>query len=39
MTAHEMETFMNNLIDDDKSESEDIKLTQAKLDEFHEQSN
>jgi hypothetical protein len=31
---HEMESFMNNLIDNDVSESEDIELTQAKLDEL-----
>jgi hypothetical protein len=31
---HEMESFMNNLIDDDESESEDIELTQAELDEL-----
>jgi hypothetical protein len=28
---HEMESFMNDLIDDDESESEDIELTQAEL--------
>jgi hypothetical protein len=31
---HEMERFMNNLIDNDESESEDIELTQAELDEL-----
>jgi hypothetical protein len=31
---HEMESFMNNLIDNDESELEDIELTQAKLDEL-----
>jgi hypothetical protein len=31
---HEMESFMNNLIDNDESESEDIELTQAELDEL-----
>jgi hypothetical protein len=31
---HEMESFMNNLIDNDKSESEDIELSQAELDEL-----
>jgi hypothetical protein len=31
---HEMESFIDNLIDNDKSESEDIKLTQAELDEL-----
>jgi hypothetical protein len=28
---HEMESFMNDLIDDDGSKSEDVELTQAKL--------
>jgi hypothetical protein len=31
---HEMESFMNNLIDNDESKSEDIELTQAELDEL-----
>jgi hypothetical protein len=31
---HEMESFMNNLIDNDESELEDIELTQAELDEL-----
>jgi hypothetical protein len=31
---HEMESFMNNLIDNDESESEDVELSQAELDEL-----
>jgi hypothetical protein len=31
---HEMESFMNNLIDNDESKSEDTELTQAELDEL-----
>jgi hypothetical protein len=31
---HEMESFMNNLIDNDESELEDIELTQVELDEL-----
>jgi hypothetical protein len=31
---HEMESFMNNLIDNDESELEDVELTQAELDEL-----
>jgi hypothetical protein len=31
---HEMESFMNNLIDNDESKAEDVELTQAELDEL-----
>jgi hypothetical protein len=31
---HEMENFMNNLIDNDESDSEELELTQAELDEL-----
>jgi hypothetical protein len=31
---HEMESFMNNLIDNDESESKDVQLSQAELDEL-----